>query len=43
MFAAGAGVFEERSPDAAIAKFAFNVMTTMGSLRTPPDILATNT
>ncbi|MBG0817426.1 hypothetical protein [Planomonospora sp. ID82291] len=40
MLAAGAGVFEERSPDAAAAKFAFNVMTTMGSLRTPPDILA---
>ncbi|WP_189236615.1 hypothetical protein [Planomonospora parontospora] len=28
-------------PDAAATKFAFNVMTTMGNLRTPPDILAT--
>lgn len=37
MLAAGAGVFEKRSPGPEAVRFAFNVMTTMGDLRTRAD------
>ncbi|MEU4832717.1 hypothetical protein [Streptosporangium sp. NPDC023615] len=37
MLAAGAGVFEKRSPGPEAVRFAFNVMTTMGDLRTRGD------
>ncbi|MFI6450749.1 hypothetical protein ACIBF6_04285 [Streptosporangium amethystogenes] len=37
MLAAGAGVFEKRSPGPGAVRFAFNAMTTMGDLRTGAD------
>ncbi|MER6829991.1 hypothetical protein ABT352_28680 [Streptosporangium sp. NPDC000563] len=37
MLAAGAGVFEKRSPGPEAVRFAFNAMTTMGNLRTEAD------
>ncbi|MEV4747091.1 hypothetical protein AB0K21_12035 [Streptosporangium sp. NPDC049248] len=37
MLAAGAGVFEKRSPGPGAVRFAFNAMTTMGNLRTGVD------
>jgi len=37
MLAAGAGVFENRSPGPEAVRFAFNAMTTMGNLRTEAD------
>ncbi|MFB9674256.1 hypothetical protein [Streptosporangium vulgare] len=37
MLAAGAGVFENRSPGPEAVRFAFNTMTTMGDLRTEAD------
>ncbi|MGC5013978.1 hypothetical protein ACLQ2R_24720 [Streptosporangium sp. DT93] len=37
MLAAGAGVFEKRSPGPEAVRFAFNVMTTVGDLRTRGD------